>query len=107
MEFMARGHVYDDVPNPCQLEILNQEICLLQSAAVWHVLAICQCSENGQEQEPHIHEGVSVFSIVCNRHWLNGVQGPVTNLGIACLTHPPALSYSGCVLTLTLVRAEK
>jgi hypothetical protein len=64
-------------------------------------------SANGQEQEPHIHEGVSVFSIVCNRHWLNGVQGPVTNLGIACLTHPPALSYSGCVLTLTLVRAEK
>ena len=28
------------IPNTCQLKVLDHEICLLQSAAVWHVLAI-------------------------------------------------------------------
>jgi hypothetical protein len=34
MEFVAQGHIYDDVPDSCQLEILNQEVCLLHSAAI-------------------------------------------------------------------------
>jgi hypothetical protein len=33
-EFVAQGHIYDDVPDSCQLEILNQEVCLLHSAAI-------------------------------------------------------------------------
>jgi hypothetical protein len=37
---VATGHVDDDVPNSLQLEVLDQEICILQSADVWHVLAV-------------------------------------------------------------------
>jgi hypothetical protein len=41
------GHVDEDVPNSLQLEVLDQEICLLQSAAVWHVLAVRSVSRLG------------------------------------------------------------
>jgi hypothetical protein len=41
VEFVAQGHINDDVPYSCQPEILDHEVCLFQSAAVWHVLAIC------------------------------------------------------------------
>ena len=44
---MATGHFDDDVPNSFQLEVLDQEICLLQSAAVWHVLAVRSVSRLG------------------------------------------------------------
>jgi len=45
---VAQGHIEDNVPNTCQPEILDHEICLLQSAAVWHVLAICSVSRLGE-----------------------------------------------------------
>ena len=45
---MAQGHIEDNVPNTCQPEILDHEICLLQSADVWHVLAICSVSRLGE-----------------------------------------------------------
>jgi hypothetical protein len=35
VEFVARRHVYDDVLDSWQLEILNPEVCLRQSPAVW------------------------------------------------------------------------
>ena len=37
---MAKGHVYDDDADPSQREIFDPEIGLLQSAAVWYLLAI-------------------------------------------------------------------
>ena len=37
---MAQGHTYDDVADPFQREISDPEISLLQSAAVWNLLAI-------------------------------------------------------------------
>ena len=46
---MATGHVDDDIPNSLQLEVLDQEICLLQSAAVWHVLAVRSVSRLGEK----------------------------------------------------------
>ncbi len=42
------GHVDDDVPNSLQLEVLDQEICLLQSVAVWHVLVVRSVSGLGE-----------------------------------------------------------
>ncbi len=39
-KFVVQGHVYDDVADPFQREIFDPEICLLQSAAVWYLLAI-------------------------------------------------------------------
>ena len=48
-EFVATSHVDDDVPNSLQLEVLDQEICRLQSAAVWHVLAVRSVSRLGEE----------------------------------------------------------
>ena len=60
MEFVAQGHVpKDDVPNTCQPEILDHEICLLQSAAVRHVLAVWSVSRLG-EYRPHGGEYVLV-----------------------------------------------
>ena len=47
-EFVATSHVDDDVPNSLQLEVLDQEICRLQSAAVWHVLAVRSVSRLGE-----------------------------------------------------------
>ena len=47
-EFVATSHVDDDVPNSLQLEVLDQEICLLQSAAVCHVLAVRSVSCLGE-----------------------------------------------------------
>jgi hypothetical protein len=44
-----QGHIYDDVPDSCQLEILNQEVCFLHSAAVWHVLSFCSVSRLGEQ----------------------------------------------------------
>jgi hypothetical protein len=46
---MVHGLVYDDVPYSCQLEILDHEVCLLQSADVWHVLAICSVFSVGEQ----------------------------------------------------------
>ena len=46
---MLTRHVDDDVPNSLQLEVLDQEICLLQSAAVWHVLAVRSVSRLGEQ----------------------------------------------------------
>jgi hypothetical protein len=57
-EFVATSHVDDDVPNSLQLQVLDQEICLLQSAAVWHVLAV--------------RSGVEVVSEVVYREALQG-----------------------------------
>ena len=44
-----RSHVYDDVPDSCQLKILNPEVCLLQSTAVWHVLSVSSVSRLGEQ----------------------------------------------------------
>ena len=60
MEFLAQGHINDDVPYSCQLEILDHEVCLLQSAAVCHVLAICSVSRLG---EYHLRGGE--YMLVC------------------------------------------
>jgi hypothetical protein len=40
VELMTHGHVDDEVPNACQLEVLDHEVCLPESAAVGHVLAV-------------------------------------------------------------------
>ncbi len=37
---MTHGHVDDEVPNACQLEVLDLEVCLPESAAVGHVLVV-------------------------------------------------------------------
>ena len=47
--FMAQGHVYDDVSNAFQLEVLNPKVCLLQAAAVRHVVALSSVSCLGEE----------------------------------------------------------
>ena len=47
-DFLVTGHVDDDVPNSLQLEVLDQEICLLQSVAVWHVLVVRSVSGLGE-----------------------------------------------------------
>jgi hypothetical protein len=41
---MWQGHVYDDVLGSCHMKILNPEVCLLQSAAMWHVLSFASVS---------------------------------------------------------------
>ena len=42
------------------MEIFDQEVCLLQSAAMWHVLAICSVSRLG---EYHLRGGE--YMLVC------------------------------------------
>jgi len=46
MEFVAKD--MHDIPNTCQPEALEHEVCLLQSAAVWHVPAIGFVSRQGE-----------------------------------------------------------
>jgi hypothetical protein len=46
---MARVHVYDDVPDSFQLKILNPEVYLLQSTAVWHVFSFSSVSRLGEQ----------------------------------------------------------
>ena len=41
--------VYDDVPDSCQLKILDPEVCLPESAAVWHVLLLGSVSRIGEQ----------------------------------------------------------
>ncbi len=57
---VEQGHINDDAPYSCQLEILGHEVCLLQSVAVWHVLAICSVSRLG---EYHLRGGE--YMLVC------------------------------------------
>ena len=62
---MAAGHVDDDVPNSLQLEVLDQEICLLQSAALWHVLAVRSVSHFGEKPLlKHVWRSCDCFAIV-------------------------------------------
>lgn len=49
MELAAQGHGYDAVPDSCQLKILNPEVCLLQSTAVWHVFSFSSESRLGEQ----------------------------------------------------------
>ena len=48
MELVTQGHVDAEVPNACQLEILDHEVCLLESTAVGHVLAVGFVSRHGE-----------------------------------------------------------
>jgi hypothetical protein len=48
---VTQGHVDDEVLNACQLEILDHEVCLLESTAVYtvgHVLAVGFVSRLGE-----------------------------------------------------------
>ena len=49
VELSAQGHVYDAVPDSCQLKIFNPEACLLQSTAVWHVVSFSSESRLGEQ----------------------------------------------------------
>ena len=62
MEFVAKD--MHDIPNTCQPEALEHEVCLLQSAAVWHVPAIGFVSRQG-EYPLHGGDYVPVIAPAC------------------------------------------
>ena len=52
VELAAQGHVfnvYHDIPDSCQIKILNPEVSLIQSTAVWHVFSFISESRLGEQ----------------------------------------------------------